>query len=207
MESKYRPLIVNEIKKNGYLISECGDIYSLFRKKVLSPKKDKDGYLSISLVSNNGQRKMMRIARLVALTFIGNPHCDMKDPTVDHIDGNKENNHFSNLRWLERGVNTSTRKNKPIGSKNHFASLNEKTVEKICEYLMSGQYSYSSIAKIFSVSKSAISLIGQKKTWKNIVCKYNFPKREIGRDATSGQFVRLLQTQGLIEKNGSTGSD
>lgn len=206
MESKYRPLIVNEIKKNGYLISERGDIYSLFRKKVLSPKKDKDGYLAISLTSNNGQRKMMRVAKLVALTFIGAPPCDMHDPTVDHIDGNITNNYFGNLRWLERGINTSLRRNKPIGSKNHFAVLDEKKVEKICEYLMSDKYSYSEIAEIFSVSISAISLITNKKTWKNITNKYNFPRREVIRDCSSGRFIRSNKLQGAHRKSNSTGS-
>lgn len=195
MECKYMPLSVNNVKENTYLISEYGDIYSLNRNKMLSQSIDKDGYPKINLTLKTGLRKTMSIARLVALTYIGAPPRDIKDPTVDHIDGNKGNNHFSNLRWLERSVNTSIRKNKPIGSKNHFASLSEKDVEEICEYLMSGQYSYSNIAEIFSVSKTAVALISRGKTWKNISCKYSFPKCEVRRNEISGQFMRLPQTQ------------
>jgi len=49
---------------------------------------------------------------LVAIFFIGPPPVDLKDPTVNHIDGNITNNHFTNLEWMERGKNSSIRLNK-----------------------------------------------------------------------------------------------
>lgn len=51
----------------------------------------------------NGSRHTYMIHRLVALAFIPNP--DSK-PDVNHIDGNKANNHFSNLEWVTKSENT-----------------------------------------------------------------------------------------------------
>ena len=92
-----------------YKIDEYGNVFSIYKNDYLKPKADKDGYLSVVL---RGSQKnfYVRIATLVALNFIGPPPIDIKDPTIDHIDGKILNNYYKNLRWLERGINSSIRK-------------------------------------------------------------------------------------------------
>lgn len=58
----------------------------------------RDGYAAISINSANEKY----VHRLVALYFVNNP--DGK-PVVNHLDGNKHNNHYSNLEWCTNQEN------------------------------------------------------------------------------------------------------
>jgi hypothetical protein len=50
----------------------------------------------------NGKSQSYLVARLVAMTFLGDPP---KDYTVNHKDGNRMNNNIDNLEWLSLGDN------------------------------------------------------------------------------------------------------
>lgn len=79
-----------------YLVSDEGEIYSLRSNKILKPDIDKDGYEIYRISDEEHKRKAFKGHRLVGLTFIENPD---NLPIVNHIDGNKRNNHVSNLEW------------------------------------------------------------------------------------------------------------
>lgn len=80
-----------------YTISRLGIVLNRF-DYTLCQCLDEDGYLYVKLYKN-GKGTKKRIHRLVAETFIPNP--DNK-PTVNHIDGDKLNNHYLNLEWATR---------------------------------------------------------------------------------------------------------
>ncbi len=160
-------LIYKDVKSNLYKIDEYGNIFSNYLKDFLKPSKDKDGYLKIVL--SNGARKdktYVRIATLVAYSFIGPPSIEMKDPTINHIDGDILNNHYSNLEWLERGQNSSIRQNKGRGENNNQAILNWTLVTEIREKYKNNYGSYSKLAQEYGVSNSCIAAIIQNKNWK-----------------------------------------
>ena len=50
----------------------------------------------------DGKPRDWIVARLVAITFLGNPP---EGFTVNHIDGNRLNNNINNLEWLSRSDN------------------------------------------------------------------------------------------------------
>lgn len=54
------------------------------------------GYIRTTLLNDVGEKKNVRVHRLVCKAFLHNPECK---PTVNHKDHNKWNNHLSNLEW------------------------------------------------------------------------------------------------------------
>lgn len=64
----------------------------------LQPRINPNGYLIVTLNS-----KQVSLHRLVAPHFLPNPYGYSQ---VNHKDGNKQNNHFSNLEWCSAEQNT-----------------------------------------------------------------------------------------------------
>lgn len=94
-----------QIKKYpNYFINENGEIKSIYVTKLLKPRTAGRGYYCYQLRNENGVKNEY-IHRLVATAFIPNPD---NLPQVDHIDGNKANNHVSNLRWVDNRTNMTS---------------------------------------------------------------------------------------------------
>lgn len=165
------------IKNNASEIDENGNIWSNLTQKFLRAGKDKDGYLKISLRTNDNKTSVFRIATLVLYTYGGPPSDNIIDPTVNHIDSDILNNNISNLEWLERGENSSIRKNKGAGETNHEAVLSENDVIDICDLIRTTNMSFSSIANIKGVDKSTINNIVRKKNWENVTSQYEDLKK------------------------------
>lgn len=73
--------------------------------KVLSvPGRDEKGYPQLQLHDHTtSRRRTVKVHRLVALAFLGPRVGDM---TVNHINGNKENNTLPNLEYVTRHENS-----------------------------------------------------------------------------------------------------
>ena len=80
-----------------------GKSYRLHKGKVLSPGKNKNGYLKVNL-HYNGKRETITVHRLVAQAFIENPD---NLPQVNHKDEDKTNNNVDNLEWCDVKYNLS----------------------------------------------------------------------------------------------------
>lgn len=92
-----------------FRIEEDGAIWSYRKNKYLKPSFNTAGYLYISLrlpdlnnPPHSEKARMYAIHRLVATKFIG--ECPPKLET-SHKDGNKTNNHYSNLEYLTHSEN------------------------------------------------------------------------------------------------------
>ena len=78
-----------------YDISENGDVRRVDSGLILNPYISNKGYKCIDL-SKNGTKQKWLVHRLVAMHFCANPN---NDPIVLHLDNNKLNTHYSNLKW------------------------------------------------------------------------------------------------------------
>lgn len=86
----------------NYLVSDEGRVKNHITGRVLKSSLDSYGYPQVVL-SNNGVKKAHLVHRLVAKAFV-----DGRDESrqVNHRDGNKRNNRFSNLEWTTASENT-----------------------------------------------------------------------------------------------------
>lgn len=98
-----------------YEVSDLGRVRSLPRlvphwrgglarrpARIMRTSIDKDGYRTVCL-SRPSTRQTVKVHRLVALAFLGDP--PPSKPLCLHIDGDPQNNRLSNLRWGSHSEN------------------------------------------------------------------------------------------------------
>jgi hypothetical protein len=93
---------VKILQDSRYEIDEDGKIFSVRTGKEIKTQITRDGYLTVKLGMVDGKRKRSRIHRLMITSFQG---IDRPQMEVNHIDGNKRNNHISNLEWCSHQEN------------------------------------------------------------------------------------------------------
>lgn len=73
----------------------------MYSGRNLKPKRSKYGYLCVNL-NKDGTASMQYVHVLVAKAFVGGY---LPGYEVNHEDGNKENNHYKNLKWCSHPDN------------------------------------------------------------------------------------------------------
>lgn len=157
-----------------YEISDLGRIRSLGNgsgrypfgtTKTLSIANKGRGYSGVCLWANN-KGASVYIHHLVARAFIGPRPAKFE---INHIDGNKANNHVGNLEYVtssqnkKHGVAIGQYK---VGEKNPSAKLLNSDIPIIKEMFKCGA-EQKLIADVFQVSRSVISVICSGKSWKS----------------------------------------
>lgn len=114
-----------------YYITKEGDVLSyVYDIPIkLKPQKNEKGYLRVKLSRSSFElnRKQARLHRLVALAYIPNKSSKKE---VNHIDGDKENNHISNLEWVtsSENINHSINNKQNHTRKSYKAIFEEYTI-------------------------------------------------------------------------------
>lgn len=155
---------------NGiYAISNFGNIRNLKYQKTKKQSTHKvTGYKYVCLCKS-GVCETFYVHRLVAGIFLGHE----KHLEVNRKDGNKANNHISNLEWVTHHENILhshkmglNKRNQARGSRAGSAKLNEQQVLEILE--LKGKMTQSSMAEKYNVSTTTVWCILNNRSWKHV---------------------------------------
>lgn len=121
------------INNTPYLISEDGKIFNTQKASFLIPFMKDATYLKYTL-AYTFKRSPMNVHKLVATAFISNPY---NLPIINHLDGNKMNNHVSNLEWTTHENNMKHAKENGLMK----SKLNNKLLSKaVIQLSLNGDY-------------------------------------------------------------------
>lgn len=158
-----------------YAVSDYGAVVSFHHGKVkfLKLETDKDGYDRITL-HFNGKHKHFGVHRLVAMMFLPDENIDGK--VVNHKDGDKKNNHVSNLEFIWPWENESHAKLyglKATGERNFLTKYSDDLVLDIASLIDKGL----SAKKISDMTHVPVTYVYQIKygcVRRNLVSDFNF---------------------------------
>ena len=94
-------IVIDNIS-TSYYITEDGKCYNDKTGKYLKGQIGKNGYLSYNITLPGGKKKRIYAHRAVALAYIKNQE---NKEQINHIDGDKLNNHVDNLEWVTASEN------------------------------------------------------------------------------------------------------
>ena len=110
----------------NYQVSWWGRVRNTKTGRILKANPGSHGYLAVSLCKK-GVVKAHCTHKLLAQEWVANTG---KRKCVDHIDGNKLNNHWENLRWATRTENNRNRAKRANATSSYYGVSWSKTSNK-----------------------------------------------------------------------------
>jgi DNA-binding CsgD family transcriptional regulator len=153
-----------------YLINDEGKVLSKKSNKFLKLQPDKSGYLRFTAYRNRKKHTLM-VHQEVLRVFHGECPATFE---CRHLDGDKTNNCFWNLRWdtksnnMQDTVKHNVHPSRTHKGENHYkAKLTAKEAREIY-YLAWGPTSNKEIANKFGIDPDTVSAIKLKRNWKSL---------------------------------------
>lgn len=185
-----------------YFIDEQGRVWSCFKNCILTQHLDSPKNYLQSLMMMPGRKSGMPryIHKLVACVWLDSPPGNIGRKRgqycVNHKDGNKLNNHVSNLEWITCDDNTrhawQNGLNTQIGETSTSSKLLSNQVRIIRLRLIDGETAHS-IAKEYNVSKNCIEKLRMYCNWKHQDRDLIGPMMDISNSITLKKFYESLR--------------
>lgn len=146
----------------GYLITDDGRVWSEKVGRYLKPMLKKRGYWMVNLSRIGGERWTVGLHRLVAITFVPNPE---NKPQINHKDGDKNNNHYTNFEWVTAQENHDHARSLNLMAKGEqLGKLTEERVLDIRARAGTGP-TYVEIGQSHGVTKQTVCDIVKRRSW------------------------------------------
>ena len=150
-----------------YRVSNYGRIRSK-TNRVGSPYVNDTGYVIHTMRDARGKTHTVKAHRLVAKAFLPMP-TGLVRPQVNHIDGNKLNNHLSNLEWLSQADNIRHAFSTGLMPNNEERTNVKLTLQQAAGILhLRHEFSIPDLARLYDAPYSAVYHIVRGNTWRNL---------------------------------------
>ncbi len=160
-ETRYEISESGSVRSKEMRVRARGNTTATRKGRMLTPVRKSNGYLCVTL-SNGVDRPQIGLHRLVARAFLGECPVGLH---VLHCDGDKENNHYTNLRYgtpAENVADTARHGRQKKRAAHPCAKLDEDAVLVI---RTSGR-SAKEVASWFNVSVGHIYAIRRERVWR-----------------------------------------
>jgi hypothetical protein len=134
---------------------------------ILAQNINSGGYLYVTL---HNPKYNLTVSRGVAKLFVANP---FNKEQVNHKDGIKLNNEYTNLEWLSLRENIRHSIDNKL-SPSRSIQFDLETVHRICEELFKNKKSSLEVSALLNVSYDAVYKIYIRKNYKYISDLYLF---------------------------------
>lgn len=157
----------------GYWVTPEGEVYyrgwhSRYKFRRVKQLRNKHGYKVFSY-RKDSKFHLVTVHRSVATAFAP-PDSRPEATVVRHLDGQKENNHFSNLAWgtpAENEADKGRHGTKVFGERHFKAKLTESDVREIRQLM--GAIPTQELAERFGVSQNSIRYAAKGETWNHLI--------------------------------------
>lgn len=196
--------------ESTYDISNTGQVRNRETDELRSLMISNTGYYRVILY-RHGIEYPRSVHRLVAEYFVSNPD-PMQNTVVDHKDGNKLNNHYTNLEWVtpkenkrravELGLDNPRHGHQLSGSDSGVSKHTEMDAHLACMLLEQG-LSNKIIADLIEVDTEFVRTLRRGTAWIDIVKMYDVPlpeKRSYYPKETRDKIKQLID-DGLDDVN------
>ena|SRR6056297_2256714 len=156
-----------EVSNYGRVKSYC---YNKEEGKILSPGITK-GFYTVTF-KTNGKKKTFLVHKLVAMAFV--PKDNENQTIAIHLDWNKRNNYFKNLKWVTRDesykrIMPRLQEINKIKNKGLIRNSKLKAEDvKVLKSMLEKGIKQNVIAKLFSISEMQVTRIKRGENWAHI---------------------------------------
>lgn len=188
--------------KGKYIVSESGRVKrkGYFTKTTGKWKPDKmmtlqvhkgKGYLRINL-SKNGKTRSFYAHRLVGMYFVPNPE---NKPCINHKDGNKTNNHYSNLEWC-----TDAENNQHARELGLFEGSNSKIPKEQRKFIKENFFTIgrAKLAEMFGLTEEYVLSVAKVKVNGTPHRKKTTPRYKKIIDTETGQIYNSEEVAAIL---------